>query len=105
MKNKKMTPEHIQKIQDRYGEWLVLQPKLEESFELWQQASAIIAELEAFYFSPEWRELHDNFNEPLETHGNFSVLSEDALWNAFHEQQQRRLKWLKQISEELTKEV
>lgn len=99
-----MKKEDIQKMQDLYNQWMALLPELERGIEQWKKASELLAPLSDFYSSPEWRELHDNFNEPLDTKGNYSVLSEDALWNAFSEQQQLATEWLKLATAVITKE-
>lgn len=80
-----MNKNDIQALQDLYNQWVKLQPELEKSLELWKQANDLLNPLAQFYATKTWRELHDNFNEPLETQGNYSILSEDALWNALSE--------------------
>lgn len=80
-----MKKEDIQQLQDRYNQWMTLSPELEKSLELWKQAEALLKPLSDFYGSPTWRELYDSFDEELDTQGNYSILSEDALWNAFAE--------------------
>lgn len=80
-----MNQQDIQKLQDLYNQWNRLVPELEKSLELWQQANELLKPLADFYGTPKWRELHDNFDEMLDTQGNYSILSEDALWNALSE--------------------
>ena len=99
-----MKKEEIQKMQDLYNQWVELLPELEKGIEQWKKANELLAPLSEFYSSPKWRDLRENFNEPLETEGNYSVLSEDALWNAFHEQHQLALEWLKLSTVWITKE-
>ncbi|OAQ15482.1 hypothetical protein F480_02825 [Bibersteinia trehalosi Y31] len=77
-----MKKEEIQKLQDLYNQWVKLVPELEKSIAQWQQAERLLKPLSAFYASPVWRELHEHFDEILDTQGNYSILSEDALWNA-----------------------
>lgn len=87
----------VQQMQDLYGQWVALQPQLENALRQWQQAAEIMQQLKQFYYSPEWQELYENFDDKtLDTQGNYSVLSEDALWNAFHEQHQLAVQWLKE---------
>ncbi|MCR1838689.1 DUF4298 domain-containing protein [Pasteurella caecimuris] len=77
----------IQKAQDNYGRLLELQKKLAESLKDWQETTKLVQELETFYQQPEWIALHDNSEKyTFDTKGNFSVLSEDAIWNALWEQ-------------------
>ena len=79
----------VQQMQNLYGEWVKLLPELEKGLRQWQQAAEVMQQLRQFYFSPEWQTLYDNADEiPLDTQGNYNVLSEDVLWNAFHEQHQ-----------------
>lgn len=81
---------YIQKIQDLYGKWVKLQPQLEKNIQQWRETVEIMAELKPFYSNPKWIELY-NMNDaelPFETNGNYSVLSQDALWNAFEEEQE-----------------
>lgn len=77
---------HIQKL---YREWLELEPKLAQAQKDWQHAIAIMSELEAFYFDGEWGQLHqameEGFQADLTTDGEYSVMGEDTLWNAFHD--------------------
>lgn len=77
----------IQQAQDNYGRLLELQKKLADSIKDWQEAAKLAKELETFYQQPEWIELHDNSEKyTFDTKGNFSILSEDAIWNALWEQ-------------------
>ncbi|QLB40003.1 MULTISPECIES: DUF4298 domain-containing protein [Mannheimia] len=99
-----MKKEDIQKMQDRYNEWAELLPELEKSLEQWKKAVELLEPLSQFYDGPKWRKLHESFNEELETKGNYSVLSEDALWNALSEQHQLALEWLKLSTAYITKE-
>ncbi|MBF0784468.1 DUF4298 domain-containing protein [Muribacter muris] len=79
----------IQQAQDNYGRLLELQKKLADSIKDWQEAAKLAKELETFYQQPEWIELHDNSDSyAIDTKGNFSVLSEDAIWNALWEQKE-----------------
>ncbi|HHW7570429.1 Uncharacterised protein [Mannheimia haemolytica] len=94
----------IQKMQDCYNQWVALLPELEKGIEQWKQATALLEPLSQFYASPEWRELHDSFDEQLDTKGNYSILSEDALWNALSEHHQLALEWLKLSTAYITKE-
>ena len=82
----------IDYIQQRYREWTLLLPKLQAAQQEWQRSAEIMRELASFYFDGEFGELHDALENGLalnlHTEGEYSVLSEDALWNAFHDQQQ-----------------
>lgn len=87
-----MTPQdRISQIQTTYKEWLELQAKLEQAHQDLQKSTALIKQMEEFYFDGEWREIYEEMENGLEvdltTDGEYSVMSEDTLWNAFHEQQ------------------
>lgn len=99
-----MKKEEIQQMQDRYNQWIELLPELEKGIESWKKSIELLAPLNQFYASNEWRELHDNFDDKLETKGNYSVLSEDALWNALSNQHQLAIEWLKLSTAFITKE-
>ncbi|SUT85407.1 Uncharacterised protein [Actinobacillus ureae] len=77
----------IQQAQDNYGRLLELQQKLQESLKYWQEAANLTQELREFYHNPTWSKLHDNAEQYIiDTKNNYSVLSEDAVWNALAEQ-------------------
>lgn len=80
----------IDAIQKRYREWTQLVPKLEAAQQDWQRGVEIMRELTQFYFEGEYLQYTQAMEEGLDinlhTEGEYSVMSEDALWNAFHEQ-------------------
>lgn len=80
-----MNKQDIQLLQDHYNQWCKLLPELEKSLEQWKKAQELLTPLSTFYGSETWRSLFDSFDEPLDTQGNYSILSEDALWNALTE--------------------
>ncbi|MCF7520843.1 DUF4298 domain-containing protein [Neisseria sp. ZJ106] len=85
------TQQYIQKMQDLYGEWQKLLPHLEKSIADWQRGAEIMKQLDAFYSSPEWLALYERADEfTIDSQGNYSVLSEDAVWNALTEQHSLR---------------
>lgn len=85
----------INEIQKLYREWTQLVPKLEAARQDWQHGMEIMEKLAQFYFNGEYRRYYDALENGLEvdlrTEGEYSVMGEDTLWNAFHEQQ--RLAW------------
>lgn len=87
--------EKIHHIQALYRQWLEILPRLEQAYADWQTALAISDELEAFYFDGEYSVLFDALQAglpvDLTTEGEYSVMSEDALWEAFGEKD--RLLW------------
>ena len=85
-------------IQSCYRRWLELQPKLEAAQEEWQQAARLMAELDAFY-AKEYMAFYQAVEDGLElderTEGEYRVLSEDALYNAFGEQYELAWQWMR----------
>lgn len=80
------TLQQIQRAQDNYGKMLKLLPELRHNSEVLHQAKNIMQELIDFYENPHWLTLHDNSDQyEFDTHGNYSVLSEDAIWNVLVE--------------------
>lgn len=85
--------QRLDEVQALYREWLACQPKLEQAQKDWQHSVAIMQKLEAFYTNGEYRQLNDAVDAgadlDLTTQGEYSVLSEDALWDALGEQDQQ----------------
>ena len=109
---KPITPEtaqaRINEAQQLYREWTQLLPRLQATQQEWQRGTAIMHALSQFYFDGEFGDYHDALENGLEldlhTDGEYSVLSEDALWNAFHEQQQLAWQHLRSAVAVLDKE-
>lgn len=74
--------------QEAYRTWLGLQPKLQEAVQAIKQSAKQMAKLNDFYEN-DYRHLYEareaGENLDLTTQGEYSVLSEDAIWNAMHE--------------------
>lgn len=89
----------IDEIQQLYREWMQWQPKLQAAQSDWQHAAAIMQKLAQFYFGGEYNRyynaLANGLDVDLRTQGEYSVMSEDALWNAFGEQQTLAWQWLR----------
>ena len=88
----RMTPqETLSQAQALYREWLKLQPELEAAEQTWQRSAEIMRQLQVFYFNGAYADLRqrEENGEPLDTRteGEYSVLSEDAIWNAVYEHQ------------------
>lgn len=85
--------QRIDEIQATYREWLAMQPELAQAEKDWKKSVKLMAKLEDFYLKGEYREIFDKLEngEPLDltTEGEYSVMSEDAIWNAMHDQQQQ----------------
>lgn len=84
--------QQIDDIQTTYREWLVLAERLKQAQKDWQHSIELIKKMEKFYFNGKYRELHDavenGLSVNLTTQGEYSIMSEDTLWNAFQEQQE-----------------
>lgn len=100
--------QRIDDIQAIYREWLALQPTLEQAEKDWKKSVKLMAKLEDFYLNGEYRELYEKLENgetlDLTTKGEYSVLSEDTIWNAIHEQQQHLWRLLKFAVKQLDKE-
>lgn len=100
--------QRLDEIQALYREWTQLLPKLEAARRDWQRGEAIMRALAAFYFDGEYRayleaeEQGQRFD--LATPGEYSVLSEDALWNAYGEQQTLAWQWMRDAVETLDRD-
>ena len=98
----KPTPEQAQQrideIQTLYRRWLQLLPRLEAAQQEWKQAEDIMAQLDRFY-AEEYMEyadaLADGLPVSLQTEGEYSVLSEDALFDAFGDRHRLAWQWLR----------
>lgn len=81
--------EEIDRLQTLYREWLNLQPKLEAALADFRRSNELMAELSQFYFEGDYRAFHDRIEQGetvnLHTEGEYSIMSEDALWNAQHD--------------------
>lgn len=89
----------IDEIQRLYREWTELLPKLEAAQQDWLRGVALMRELSHFYFGGEFMQythaLENGLVLDLSTQGEYSVMSEDALWNAGAEQQALAWQWLR----------
>jgi hypothetical protein len=85
----------IDEIQSKYREWCHLLPQLEEDIRRWKHAVALIRDMDNFYtneYQACHRAIEDGAEVDLRTEGEYSIMSEDALWNALGEFHQ--LAWL-----------
>lgn len=89
--NLKLQQERLNEVQGLYREWQRVQTQLESAQKTWQHAAQVMAQLEQFYFQGEYRAYLEAEEQgtvfSCQSEGEHSVLSEDALWNAFHEYQ------------------
>ncbi|OOH88043.1 hypothetical protein BMT54_09180 [Pasteurellaceae bacterium 15-036681] len=100
--------QRINQIQQTYREFLELQQKLVESQQQWQRSVELMKELEQFYYGDDYMEIRQQMDDgeeyDLTTQGEYSVMSEDALWNSFHEYQQLLWKQLRFAVSQLDRE-
>lgn len=91
--------EKINEIQQLYREWLALQPKLEAAQEEWKHSMHIMQKIKDFYE-------HDylNYYEQIEaqeesvslaTEGEYSIMSEDAIFDAIGDQHRLAWDWIR----------
>lgn len=83
-----MSQDTLNAAQSAYRTWLALQPKLNDAVHTIKQSAEQMAVLVHFYEN-DYRRLYEareaGENLDLTTQGEYSVLSEDAIWNAMHE--------------------
>ena len=102
------TPEaaqaRIDRIQALYREWECLLPELEAAQEQWQHAMRLMREMSDFYdreYMPLHQAIENGLPVSLVTEGEYSIMSEDALWNAFQQQYDLSWAWLRAATREL----
>lgn len=83
----------INEIQAIYKEWLDVQERLAIAKQDLVKSNELMKELEKFYFNGEYREIFEQIENgeqfDLITSGEYSVMSEDTIWNAYHEHKER----------------
>lgn len=98
----------INEVQETYREWLSLYEKLEQAHQDFIKSNELMQKMEQFYFGGEYREIFEKIEKgeklDLTTKGEYSIMSEDTLWNAFHDQQTLLWKFLRIAVKELDKE-
>ena len=96
--------ERIDRIQALYREWERLLPELEAAQEQWQYAMRLMREMSDFYdreYMPLHQAIENGLPVSLATEGEYSIMSEDALWNAFQQQYDLSWAWLRAATHEL----
>ena len=77
--------QRVNAAQETYDEWCVLLPELEADLARFEQAAILVGKLTAFAQN-EFLELYDAIENgapaDLATGGNFSVMNQDAVWDA-----------------------
>lgn len=83
-----------QAMQQKYERWRQLHRQQEQAQKQWLEAQALLHELQAYYQSPQWREDHAN-NVSLECNGEYSILSEDTLWDVLVDRDEVAKRWMR----------
>lgn len=88
----------IDEIQSKYREWCELLPQLEADIARWKHAASLMQDMDEFYTN-EYQACHQAIEEgadvDLRTQGEYSIMSEDALWNALGEFHQLAWEYLR----------
>lgn len=94
----RMVQQRIDEIQSAYREWLQLQPQLEAAQQQWRRAETLMQRMTGFY-DGEYREYFEAVEQglpvSLKTGGEYSVLSEDALFDAMGCHRHLAMAWLR----------
>lgn len=88
----------IDEIQSLYREWLRLLPKLEAAQDEWRKAAEIIRKLDGFYsgeYNRYYTEIENGLPVSLETEGEYSIMSQDALYDAFGDHYRLSWEWMR----------
>lgn len=88
----------IDEIQSLYREWLQLLPKLEAAQDEWRKAAEIVRKLDGFYsgeYNRYYTEIENGLPVSLETEGEYSIMSQDALYDAFGDHYRLSWEWMR----------
>lgn len=84
-----------QELQQKYEQWCELYRQQVQAQAQFVQAEALLGELKGYYFSPQW--MTDRAQDlPIEHSGEeYSIFSEDALWNMLTDQNELARQWMR----------
>lgn len=88
----------IDEIQSLYREWLRLLPELEAAQDEWRKAAEIVRKLDGFYsgeYNRYYTEIENGLPVSLETEGEYSIMSQDALYDAFSDHYRLSWEWMR----------
>ena len=88
----------IDEIQSLYREWLRLLPQLEAAQDEWRKAAEIVRKLDGFYsgeYNRYYTEIENGLPVSLETEGEYSIMSQDALYDAFGDHYRLSWEWMR----------
>lgn len=96
----------IEEMQFLYAQCQEVVEQLQRAQQEWQEGLAKLDSLAQFYFSDQWLDWQakPELWQEIDTQGQYSVMSEDAIWNLLHEQRQLAIRWLRLAVEVLEKE-
>lgn len=96
----------IEEMQFLYAQCQEAVGQLQRAQQEWQEGLAKLDSLAQFYFSDQWLDWQakPELWQEIDTQGQYSVMSEDAIWNLLHEQRQLAIRWLRLAVEVLEKE-
>lgn len=92
------TQRRIDEIQSLYREWLRLLPELEAAQDEWRKAAEIVRKLDGFYsgeYNRYYTEIENGLPVSLETEGEYSIMSQDALYDAFGDHYRLSWEWMR----------
>ena len=90
----------IDEIQSLYREWLRLLPELEAAQDEWRKAAEIVRKLDGFYsgeYNRYYTEIENGLPVSLETEGEYSIMSQDALYDAFGDHYRLSWEWMRLV--------
>lgn len=100
--------ERIYQIQAIYREWMVLHEKLEAAYTDLIKSTELMQQMETFYLGDEYRMIYERIESgeqfDLTTQGEYSIMSEDTIWDAIHQQHSLLWKHLRLATQELGKD-
>lgn len=88
----------IDEIQSLYREWLRRLPELEAAQDEWRKAAEIVRKLDGFYsgeYNRYYTEIENGLPVSLETEGEYSIMSQDALYDAFGDHYRLSWEWMR----------
>lgn len=88
----------IDEIQSLYREWLRLLPELEAAQDEWRKTAEIVRKLDGFYsgeYNRYYTEIENGLPVSLETEGEYSIMSQDALYDAFGDHYRLSWEWMR----------
>ncbi|MBA2056713.1 DUF4298 domain-containing protein [Psychrobacter cryohalolentis] len=90
-----MTNYNPQELQQKYEQWCALYRQQLKAQQQFLQAEALLNELKDYYLNPQWMADREA-DLPIEYSGKeYSIFSEDALWNMLTDHDELARKWMR----------